>query len=291
MKNTIGIVGPGRLGRSLARAFIAKGAVVAGVSGLDEEETARASKELGVAAFADKKQLAAVSDIIFLTVPDRMIIAVAEELIAAGLRPGTRLFHCSGAMPAGVLPVAAGVLRGSFHPLQSFADGIKEFAGVYIAVDGEASETGYAMCDFLGGISMSVPPGDRALYHTAACIASNHLVTVLSWAEGLMSRWAGTPAAGLVALMPLIEGSLANMKKLGAEKALTGPVARGDTDTVARHLAALPQELREQYRMMSLYTLDLAVKAESITPQAACDMGKILKRGATDGKGYDSDNP
>ncbi len=276
MDKRIGIIGPGRLGLSLAHALAEKGCCLAGVTGANAKSTAQAADILKVAGFTDKNELAKVADIIFLTVPDRLILPVAEELVAGGLREGTAIFHCSGALSALQLPVSAGILRGSFHPLQSFADDAKSFYGVYIAIDGEAAALGQKLCLLLGGKPMSVPAEERALYHAAACIASNHLVTLVDWAQGLMSRWTATPQEGVSALLPLIEGSIANITRLGTEKALTGPVARGDSETVAKHLSVLPDELKTPYRLMSAYTLDLAIRANLLTPEQVADMKNIL---------------
>ncbi len=279
MAKRIGIVGAGRLGKALARSFKEQGYIVAGVSCDSAENSAVAAKELGVKAFADKSLLARQVEVLFLTVPDRLILSVAQELFAAGLPEGICLLHCSGALSEPLLPEASGVCCGSFHPLQSFASAQTDFAGVYVAVDGDeqAIATASELCAALDCKKMVVPAAERALYHAAACIASNHLVTLLSWSQGLMSRWTDTPQDALAALLPLIQGSLSNLGKFGAQKALTGPVVRGDAQTLARHLAVLPPELLEPYRMMSLYTLDLAVKGEALSEEAAQEIKGVLK--------------
>src|SRR5262249_56629412 len=96
----------------------------------------------------------------------------------------------------------------------------------------------------LGGRPSRAPPADRVRYHAAACVASNHLVALLGQVERLAAD-AGVP---FEAFLPLVRGTVGNIETIGPAAALTGPVARGEHETVARHLDALPEEDREPYR-------------------------------------------
>ena len=279
MKKKIGIIGAGRLGSALAKEFLQKGMQLTGISCQDIAESNAAAKKLGVKAFADNHELAGASEVIFLTVPDSLINKVAEELVAKGLRKGTILLHCSGAISGFALPFAEGVLRGSFHPLQSFAAEGAKFAGIYIALDGDEQtlKVTRRLCEQLAARPLTIPPGDRPLYHAAAVFASNYLITVLSAAEQLFARWADSETDARGAVMPLVNGTVANFAKFGAQKALTGPIARGDSETIRKHIQVLPVEFIDSYRNLGIQTVELARQTGNLPEEKIQEMKSILK--------------
>ncbi|MDR3348399.1 MAG: DUF2520 domain-containing protein [Acidaminococcales bacterium] len=279
MDKSIGVIGAGRLGRALAARLKEKGCAVAGVTCATFDECRRAAKAAGVRPFADNGALAAASDILFITVPDAMIAATAADILAKGVKDGAVLLHCSGALSAFALPPDPRVSRGGFHPLQSFADKGAVFENIYVAVGGDpqALPTMLNLCAALGAKAMSVPDADRPLYHAAACMASNHLVALLAAAENIFARWADSPAGARAAFWPLVEGALRNLQSLGPEKALTGPIARGDSQTVGSHLQALPPEYIGLYKILSRQTLCLAQKSGSLTAEKIKELGEMLR--------------
>ena len=127
------------------------------------------------------------------------------------------------------------------------------------------SEAAAALAQSFGGQILIVPPAERALYHAAAVITSNYLVTLLATAQTLFARWAPDETAARAAMLPLAAGTLRNINRQGAKAALTGPIVRGDATTVEKHLAALPKELIPLYRQLGLATLSLA--EDSLTDQ------------------------
>ena len=176
---------------------------------------------------------------------------------------------------------AAGAHVGSLHPLQSFAGGATQLAGVYMAVDGDeaACEAATAIATALGGHPFRVPAAERAAYHAAACICSNYAVAVEALAQRLMSRWLGDEAAAWQALLPLFKGTAANLERTASPRtALTGPIARGDVTTVAKHLAVLPPELLEAYCSLGLATTKLALANGTIDKEVAAELTQLLKR-------------
>ncbi|MDR2005999.1 MAG: DUF2520 domain-containing protein [Acidaminococcales bacterium] len=279
MNKTIGVIGAGRLGCALAARLKEKGCAVAGVTCASFDECRRAAKTAGVRPFADNGALAAVSDILFITVPDGMIVDTAADLLAKGVKDGALMLHCSGALSAFALPPDRRVLRGGFHPLQSFADKDAGFENIHIAVGGDpqALPLMLELCAVLGAKAMSVPDAARPLYHAAACMASNHLVALLAAAEDLFSRWADSPAEARAAFWPLVEGTLRNFRILGPEKALTGPIARGDSQTVGSHLQALPPEYTDFYKKLSRQTLCLARKSGNLTAEKIKELDAMLR--------------
>ena len=283
----IGIIGGGKVGRCLA-SYLGKGLVGITANSLEH------SRQLA-AAFATEpctnKELVERAEVLLLTVPDRLIGTVAEQLaseataMAGAQAPlaGKTFLHCSGSMGLEELaPLQlAGAHVGSLHPLQSFAGGATQLAGVYMAVDGDeaAGEAATASATALGGHPFRVPAAERAAYHAAACICANYAVAVEALAQRLMSRWLGDEAATWQALRPVFKGTAANLERTASPRtALTGPIARGDATTVAKHLAGLPPELLDAYCSLGLATTKLALANGTIDKEVAAELTQLLKR-------------
>jgi predicted short-subunit dehydrogenase-like oxidoreductase (DUF2520 family) len=201
--------------------------------------------ERGVVLGADDPQL------VLLCVPDHAIAEVAAEIA-----PGPWIAHVSGATPLAALDPH--VRRFSLHPLQSFskARGPEQLDGAWGAVTAESSEAravGIELAQTLGLRPFLLDDADRAVYHAGAAFAANYLVTLRALAGSLLEA-AGAPPE---ALDPLLRGVLEN----GFE--LTGPIARGDWETVARHLEAIRErrpELEELYVALAAATATLAAR-------------------------------
>jgi predicted short-subunit dehydrogenase-like oxidoreductase (DUF2520 family) len=173
--------------------------------------------------------------IVLLCVPDREIAAAAAELVPGGL-----VGHVSASAP---LELLAPHERFSLHPLLSVVGAGAQFAGAVCAVDGStprALGVAFALAGKLGMRARVVAPADRPLYHAAATAASNFLVTVEDLAERLAER-VGLDRAALV---PLVRATVDNWAGAGA-RALTGPIARGDEETVERQRAAVMRSAPE----------------------------------------------
>lgn len=269
---TLAIIGFGRLGGALAQLARDRGYRIAAVAAASAATRAKATAQ-HFPVFSDNSTAAHAADLILLCVPDRQISAVCGELVANGrLRADQVLLHTSGASGAELLADArtAGVAVGSLHPLQSFADAstaAENLPGSAFAIDGDPAATtaAAALAQSFGGQILIVPPAERALYHAAAVITSNYLVTLLATAQTLFARWAPDETAARAAMLPLAAGTLRNINRQGAKAALTGPIVRGDATTVEKHLAALPKELIPLYRQLGLATLSLA--EDSLTDQ------------------------
>jgi predicted short-subunit dehydrogenase-like oxidoreductase (DUF2520 family) len=198
------------------------------------------------------------ADLVVVATPDAAIADTALEF-AGGLRPGALVVHLSGACPVEELDKLHGerpdVQVGALHPLQSFPSvelGLERLPGSWCAVDGPPAVERLALS--LGMRPFRVAAGERARYHAAATIASNHLVALLAQAVRV-AQAAGLPPE---ALFPLVRASVDNVEALGAAEALTGPVARGDVDTVVRHLHSLPTDEQAAYRALALEALRLS---------------------------------
>ena len=243
------IVGAGRAGGAIARAAVAAGIEVE-VVGRD-----------GALSVGDP-----VTTAVLLCVPDAEI-AAASERIAAVAAPGTCVGHVSGATPLTALEAAAaaGCLPFSLHPLQTIPAPDTDLAGAPCAVaatDQRALALATALATALGMSPFDVPEEGRAAYHAAASIASNFLIALEeSAAEALAAAGVANPRE---VLAPLVLRTAANWADAGAG-ALTGPIARGDEETVARHLAALRErapELAPLYEALAARTRAIARAGE-----------------------------
>ena len=264
----IGFVGAGRVGRGLSLALSRCGYELAGV----------ASR-----AHGDAQSVADASDLVFLTVPDDAIAAVCAAL---RWREGQAAVHCSGAAELAVLQpaAAAGAHIGGFHPLQMFADpevAAAGLAGCAIAV--EAGEPLAAelrtMVAALRGRLLVVPPGARAAYHAGAHYAAAFVCALLAEGVDIWRRIGIAPDDALLALLSLARGATGAVAHSGPARAMAGAVARGDLDTVRRHVEALGRldpKLRELYCTLALRTVPLALSAGGIDEARAARLRALL---------------
>jgi predicted short-subunit dehydrogenase-like oxidoreductase (DUF2520 family) len=225
---TARIIGPGRVGRSLQRALTDAGWAV-------DEPLGRRD---------DVRHAAHGVDLVLITTTDDAI-----RRVATGVTPvsGTVVAHCSGAHTLDLLEPHT--RRASLHPLASIPDaeiGARRLSeGCSFAVDGDPLVE--ELVAELRGRAFRVAPEDRVRYHAAAVIASNHLVALL----GQVERVAADAGLPLEAYLGLVSQTLDNVRQLGPEAALTGPVARGDWATVYRHLIAIGPSERHAYEAMA----------------------------------------
>ncbi len=212
----LAIVGDGRLGRALASGFRAAGHAVEGPLG-------RGADGAGV-------------DVVLLCVPDAEIAGAA-----ARLAPGPLVGHCSGA--TGLEPLGRQEAF-SLHPLMTVTRTGATFAGAGAAIAGrtpDALDIARRLAESLGMRPVEVADDDRVAYHAAASIASNFLVTLEAAAE----RLAETAGIDRPLLAPLVRATVENWAAFGAAGALTGPVTRGDWQTVEAQRAAVAERAPE----------------------------------------------
>jgi predicted short-subunit dehydrogenase-like oxidoreductase (DUF2520 family) len=240
----IAVVGPGRVGRSLARAAIESGL------------------EASLASRRDAVAVCERSEIALLCVPDDEIEAACDS-IAIAVPPLRLVGHVSGATPLAALDSARrrGAEAFCLHPLQTVPDGATSLSGAACAVSGsthEALETAAALARHIEMRPFALDDEHRAAYHAAASMASNFLVALEASAAQLLEEIGVEDARELLA--PLVLRTAANWAERG-DAALTGPIARGDEETVERHLEAIERtrpELAELYRVLAERTRELA---------------------------------
>lgn len=289
----VALVGTGRAARALAPLLRTRHAILTAVVGR-RAEPARvvADAAVPVPAFTLEDPLPH-ADWWFIAVSDDAIAEVDGRLAAAGAYQGARMAtHASGALPAATLAGAArqGLAVASAHPLAPFAGAVASPEGEapgrlpFFTLEGDdaAVQVVEAWLSDIGAEHLRVDAASKPLYHAAATAAGNFVVTLLAYA-GRLARSAGLPPAQAeAALADLAMSALHNARTLGAAQALTGPIRRGDADTVRAHLNALserdPRALR-LYATLGLETVQLARRAAEPPPgEALAEIEAALKR-------------
>lgn len=290
MSRRLALVGPGRLGQAVTRLLQLAGHDVVAVLGRDRERTRAAAAFIGCPAAATLDPAALSSaELVLLALPDDRLGAVAGELRASGhLAAGAVLVHFSGLHPAAVLlgngeaaPTGAAL---AIHPLQTFADaatGVRNLPGTPCAIEGEEAlhPLGRALVADLGGRPFVISAEQKPRYHAAACVASNYLVTLAATACELLGGCGFEREQALDLLLPLLRGTLDNLADQGPVAALTGPIARGDVQTVTTHLEALapfPAATRDLYCLLGHRTLELAREKGTLTPDSEFRLRQLL---------------
>jgi predicted short-subunit dehydrogenase-like oxidoreductase (DUF2520 family) len=265
------IVGAGRLGTSLGAALARRGWRPEAIVDRDARAARESRRIIGAGRASTSPAAAAgAKGLVLVAVPDGEVGRAALALArAAGSWAGRAVLHTSGPLPASALgPLARrGALVASIHPVQSFPRKdmpASIFRGVTWGVEGNAAavEAATRIVRALRGHVLLLAAEDKPLYHAACALASNALVA-LEWTAASLMRKAGVGEDAAVSiLLPLLKGTLQNVKSLGLEKALTGPVLRGDVATVRRHLEALraEPEALEIYRVTGRRILGLAAQ-------------------------------
>ncbi|MBC7363243.1 MAG: DUF2520 domain-containing protein [Candidatus Aminicenantes bacterium] len=263
------IIGAGRVGTALAAALTAQNWNLKVIVDSVPEKARRLRKMIGQGqASAEASQAVRRSELIFLCVTDSQIEKVVRQIVKEEVQ-NKYFFHTSGALSSSLLaPLKEkGARVGSFHPIQTFATETPEknlFRGIFIGLEGqpEAVRLGLKIARTLKSQVILLSPENKPAYHLACSISSNFLVVLLSEIKDIMKSIGLDEETTLNLLTPLLNKTLHNVKKLGIEASLTGPVIRGDAETVKKHLeitARFPG-LDRIYRAMALEALKIAEK-------------------------------
>lgn len=266
----IGFIGAGKVGISFGRYLVDNHIPVIGYVSRSHEAAKKAAVITGGQCFDSIEKLVAKADIIFVTTPDAVISSVAQELINYKLRRGQIFLHMSGGLGSSELKAVKdkGCFIASLHPLQAFADinkAVIDLGSTFFSLEGDI-EAIYIIEGILkqcGNPHVIIQAEKKSLYHSAACVASNYLVAVMYFAEKLLKAAGINEEVGIEALIPLINSSIENVKALGTADAITGPISRGDVNTINLHMEAIKKhcpELLKLYSCLGRETLELASK-------------------------------
>jgi predicted short-subunit dehydrogenase-like oxidoreductase (DUF2520 family) len=257
------IIGPGHVGRGLSRAFRASGVEIVGLHGKRPSGVASSTGVL--------PQEMGTANVIIIAVRDPQLDEAIDEVVAASrdgrLARGSVVLHTSAiAEPAGLATLAeSGFPAGTFHPLVPFGD--PEVAAEllrrgWVGIDGEnaARNASRRLAGHLGARTLDIPAGKKPAYHAAAVISSNFPVVLASVAGHLLHEIGVPDSSAYQAVESLMSGALANLKQALPDDALTGPIVRGDAETVAKHVRALEKQgsALDVYRALSAAAVEIA---------------------------------
>jgi len=276
----VGVIGAGRAGTALGAALARAGHAVVAASAVSDASVQRARSTFPGAVITDPGQVLRRADLALLTVPDDVLPNLVAGLAATEAPLGGRmLVHASGRHGLAVLDPAArrGGLPIALHPVMTFTgrgDDVDRLSGTCFGVTAPEvlRPAAEALVIEMGGEPVFIAEEHRGLYHAALAGAANHLITLVTEAEDLL-RAAGVADPARL-LGPLLSASLDNALRFG-DAGLTGPVARGDAETVAAHVAALEAEPSASpaavaaYLAMARLTADRALATGLLKPADA----------------------
>ena len=287
-RHSVFILGAGRAGRGLAGALRQAGVTVVGVHGR------RADSEVTTGRIP---AAARGAGIVVVAVRDRQLEDALRELLSAlgaldesATRPV--VLHLSGsATPRALADLrAAGCSAGTFHPLVPLADATRaaeRLRGAWIGIDGDpaALEASRALAGRLGANVLNIPAGEKARYHAAAVLASNFPAVLAALAVKLMRAAGVPPEASRGAVDALLRASVANLEGADPAAVLTGPVVRGDVETVRAHLDVVRSDrlTLDVYRALSAAAVELLREHGMGDDTRLAELGRVLDSAGADG--------
>jgi len=281
----IGFIGAGTVGTALAIRLSERGYQVVAVYSRSQTSAEKLAQAVNSCRAVDSSQeVADITELIFITTPDDAIGAVVSGI---QWRDGKSVVHCSGADSTETLEAARkmGADVGAFHPLQTFASvrqAIDNIAGSTFAVEAEEPllSTLKEMATALDGEWIELKASDKVIYHAAAVIACNYLVTLVKLATDLWQTFDVPQDQATRALLPLLRGTIHNIETIGIPKCLTGPIARGDTGTIKKHISALQKAapgVLTTYCELGRQAIPIALAKGRVNEEQAEDMQAALK--------------
>ena len=292
-RERIAIIGSGKVGTAVGYLLKRAGHDIVSVADLIMEEAQRAVAYTGGEPTTDLVRAARGADCILITTNDDAIsTACATVAEGGGVGKGDKVVHTSGAGGLDLLRSASrrGAQTACIHPLQTFADvesAIGKIPGSTfgITADEEILPWACRIVEDLGGRPFHVRAEDKVLYHAAACMASNYLVTLLYLVEEVYGRMGLAREEAIRAFWPLVKGTIENLESKGTIPSLTGPIARGDGGTVRKHMQGFRTrfpELSKIYREMGLFTVDVAARKGVLKDEQLAEIRLILKEARED---------
>ncbi len=284
----IAIIGPGVVGTALGVLARRAGLPVVAVGGRRIESAQAAADRMGgdvpAMSMADA---ASAGGLVLLTVSDDAIETVCGQLAKGGaFETGAMVAHCSGALSSDILAAAreAGCSVGSMHPLQTFPNtdaAIERFEGVHCFCEGDGRTVDVltTLAEALGGLPTVLDSGGKAFYHAGAVMAGNYTTALLDAACQMWGHAGIDQTTARKALSVLTTATAQNAATMDLAQSLTGPIARGDTGTIRRHLEALQacsSELRRLYCVAGLRTVELALQKGTIDDNVAQQLRQTL---------------
>lgn len=229
-----------------------------------------ASKVTNSKLFNSYEEIIKDSDILFITTPDDIISIIDREISKFDLN-NKSVCHASGSLKSTILSNAklSGASIYSIHPMFAFSNKnmpLEELERIYFSIEGDLIKENINsipiinIINSLGNKYFIRDINDSAVYHLANVFVSNLVLSLLEIGTGYLGKLGLNEKDALDALFPLIQGNLDSIHKNGFENSLTGPIARGDKETIKKHLGVLNEEDKEVYNLLSLNLLKLVGK-------------------------------
>ena len=291
MTPTIALVGPGKVGCAISARLHAAGLSITTVVSREQSRAQDACCFIGCSENLATTHISSAvqADIILIAVPDDYIAETSQALQDShSLGPDQTLVHFSGLLPAQILSHTEDTTREngllSFHPLMPFADrehGVKQLENCPCALEGNhlGLKVGKLLANKLSVRDFNLRTNDKATYHTAASMASNFAITLLATAKQLLDQCQIDEYDSLTLLNPLVNATLENLFTSTPEEALTGPIVRGDTQTVSQHIDTISKEkpdLLGLYLELATRTLTIATSSGRLQPDKAERLTSLL---------------
>jgi predicted short-subunit dehydrogenase-like oxidoreductase (DUF2520 family) len=281
------IIGLGMVGTAIGFLLRKTGYKVVAIADKSPAALQRARHYSGGKAFRTPQEAIREAECILITTPDDAIYSTCKEIALCPVIKGKFVFHMSGAGGLDLLEPAkkAGAAVASIHPLQSFSSidqAIKNIPGSYFGItsDKKSRMTAKNIIRDLGGIPLYISSDQKPLYHAAACVASNYMVSLMNVVESIYQAIGLNEKDAKKAYLPLVYGSLKNIENSGSISSLTGPIARGDFGTIKKHVTAINKNLPQYsslYSSLGLITVKVAQQKGTLNAGQAKIINAILK--------------
>lgn len=271
----ISFIGAGKVGTSFGLYIKRKNINVVGYFSENIEDSKNASFRTDSQTYQNLNSLVCDSNIILITTNDDNIKTVKDKLLnEVNINLKNKIVvHMSGSYSSDILKELKeyGCHVYSMHPLQSFSDidtSVDKLQTTVFSIEGKKDKIGILedLLDRTKNKHFQIDTDNKELYHISACIVSNYLVTLIDLGLDFLKQIGISEQDGLDAIMPLIDGTIDNIKQSGTKNALTGPIARGDIDTIKSHLTSIEINAPDNllfYKLMALKTLDISSNSDS----------------------------
>jgi len=286
----LSIVGPGRVGTAIGVLAARLAWPVVAVGGRDRDKTTQAARRIGERVRAcSMVEAARCGCLVFITVSDDAIEPVCNNIASQnGFNSNSIVVHCSGALSSDILSSARDSYQcsiASMHPLQTFPtvdSACARLKGIHCFCEGdkEGLPVIESLAKHIGMIPVRICSSSKVLYHAAAVFACNYLVTLMDAAIETANLAKIDRSTAWSAFAPLVVSTIENISEIGPDRALTGPIARGDIKTIAQHIEKLElvePSLASMYRAMARHAVDIALRNSSITEEKGKEIRSILK--------------
>lgn len=290
-KYNVAVIGAGRVGTALAVMLAKAGHRISGVASRTRDDAEHCAKLTDAGMISTNPVDVVVgAKMILLTVPDDQIAPVCQSVAANnGFRRGQMVVHASGALGSNVLEPAAkkGCQVASMHPFQSFAtadQAMENLPGSYFGIEGSKDAVSVLeklVPEAFGGTVLLLDERTKPVYHAAACMASCFVVVLTQASLELLVQLGLEKEEAVKMLTPLLRGTVDNIDLLGLPKALTGPIERGDVQTIKDHLSSVEARrprVASLYKELGLKALDIAVEKGGLPRDKVLEIRGMFER-------------